>query len=481
MEILPAQRKLFINGAWRAAEGGRTYEVLNPATGNVIAAVADATPSDATDAVAAAHSAFAAWSLMPGVERSTALRSVQKELESNLDFVAGVMTSEQGKPLEEARGELAGCVEMLEWYSEEAKRSYGSVLGGMTNAKRTFVVRQPVGVVATITPWNFPAMMIVRKLSAALAAGCTTVTKPAEQTPLTAIALFEIFERSGLPSGVVNLVTTNRPEETGTALTQDQRVRHITFTGSTPVGRAIAQGAGVRLQHTSMELGGQAPWIVFEDADMELAIAHLRVTKFRNSGQTCVSPNRIFVHNSLVEEFGARLAESTHTIALGPGLDPTNNMGPLIDDAAIEKVSRHVTQAVAAGARILVGGQKADRPGFFFQPTVLVDVIPDMEIMREETFGPVAPIRAFSTESEVIAEANGTPYGLIAYVYTKDISRAIRLSEALEFGIVGINDNRPGTVQTPFGGMKASGFGREGGREGLEAFLETKAISVTMY
>ncbi len=474
----PDHSELFIDGQWQPATGGRTFPVLDPASGEAVAKVADATPADAQAAAAAAGETFADFAELTGVERGALLLRTRDLLAERLDVVARIITQEQGKPLAEAEGELEGCLEFLEWYAEEAKREYGLVLGGVTKSKRQLVLRQPVGPVALITPWNFPAMMIMRKAASALAAGCPVVAKPAEQTPLTAIALFEILDAAGFPPGAVNLVTTSRPETTGTALLDHPAIRHVPFTGSTSVGKQLAGAAGLRMQRISMELGGHAPWIVFHDADVDLALAHLLVTKFKNSGQTCVSPNRIFVHDDIADEFANRLAKAAAGIVLGSGLDSTTQMGPLIDESARTKVGEHVADATSRGATLLTGGEPVRRPGYFFAPTVLLDVDLDMRVSREETFGPVAPIRRFATEDEVVTAANGTPYGLIAYVYTRDLARAIRVSEALEFGVVGINDNRPGSVQTPFGGIKASGVGREGGRDGMEEFLESKTVSI---
>lgn len=465
----------FVNGEWERTD--HPFEVVNPATGRTLASVGDGTVETMRSAVSAAHDAFDMWSSWTGKSRGDVLRNMAGALAGDLETVARVMTAEQGKPLAEARGEVEGCVEFLEWYAEEAKRHYGSVIGGYTLNKRQIVIHQPVGVVAAITPWNFPAMMIVRKAASALAAGCTVVAKPAEQTPLTALALAHVFQDE-LPAGVFNVVPTSDPEAVGGALIEDPRVSHVSFTGSTEVGRRIGSIASGHLKRVSLELGGHAPFLVFEDSDIGLAAAELRTTKFKNAGQTCVCPNRILVQESVADAFVEVLAELVSGIRLGPGDEADVDMGPLIDTAAISKVEAHLSDATEKGARVVAGGERPESPGYFFQPTILTDTDPSMRLMTEETFGPVAPIMTFTTEDEAIAHANSLPVGLTAYAYTDDLNRAIRLAERLSYGLVGINDNRPGSVQTPFGGWKESGVGREGGREGLEEFLEAKTISI---
>lgn len=468
----------FINGEWTQTE--QSFEVVNPATGRTLAFVGDASAETMQSAVSAAYEAFGAWSTRTGKERGNVLRRMADALDRNLEGVARVMTAEQGKPLTESRGELQGCVEFLEWYAEEAKRQYGSVIGGYTSAKRQVVIHQPVGVVAAITPWNFPAMMIVRKAASALAAGCTVVAKPAEQTPLTALALAHVFQDE-VPAGVINVVPTSNPGTVGLALVEDPLVSHVTFTGSTEVGRRIGSIATQHLKRISLELGGHAPFLVFDDSDIELAASELRTTKFKNAGQTCVCPNRILVQEGVADSFVEALAERVSVIRVGPGDEADVDMGPLIDPAALAKVEAHLADASQKGARIVVGGERPGGPGYFFEPTILTDTTPDMRLMAEETFGPVAPITTFATEDEAIEQANALPFGLTAYAYTDDLNRAIRLAERLAYGLVGINDNRPGSVQTPFGGWKESGIGREGGREGLEEFLETKTISIGIH
>jgi succinate-semialdehyde dehydrogenase/glutarate-semialdehyde dehydrogenase len=470
---------LFVNGQWVKAEENRIFDVLNPATGDVVGRVADASPEDVKKAIDAAAQAFPGWSSRTANERADILRRTYELMLSRQDELAEVMTREQGKPIGEARGEVAYGAEFLLWYAEEAKRIYGETIPASHPGKRLFAVRQPVGVVAAITPWNFPAAMITRKIAPALAAGCTVIVKPAEQTPLTACLLMEIFREAGLPDGAVNLVTGSNPRVIGDVLLGDSRVRKVTFTGSTEVGKEIMRKAADTVKRISLELGGQAPLIVFEDADLELTAEQALASKFRNAGQTCICTNRIYVQESVLDDFVGLFTDKVKKLRVGNGLERGTDIGPLIDAQAVAKVETHIADAVAKGARCVLGGRKLDELGpHFFEPTVLVGVTPDMKVEQEETFGPVAPIRPFRDEREAISMANGTRYGLAAYVYTRDLARAIRVSEALEFGIVGINDGIPSTPQAPFGGMKESGIGREGGRQGIEEFLETKYISV---
>ncbi|MGH7423025.1 MAG: NAD-dependent succinate-semialdehyde dehydrogenase, partial [Candidatus Methylomirabilales bacterium] len=396
--------------------------------------------------------------------------------------LARILTSEQGKPLFEARGEIEYAAGFVTWYAEEGKRVYGETIPASVAHKRLLVIKQPVGVVAAITPWNFPAGMVTRKIAPALAAGCPVVLKPAEQTPLTAIALFQIFEEAGFPAGVVNLITTRDPSEVGRELVENPLVRMIAFTGSTEVGKLLMRGAAAQVKRISLELGGNAPFIVFEDADLDKAVAAAVASKFRNMGQTCICANRIYVQESILESFTAKFVERVKQLRVGNGLEEGVHVGPLIDEGGFKKVCAHVEDAVAKGARVLTGGTpRTDGPfahGHFFEPTVLASVRKGMQILEEETFGPVAPLVPFRDEAEVIRAANDTRYGLAAYFYSQNVSRCIRVAEQLEYGIVGANDAMPAVPQAPFGGLKESGFGREGGREGIEEFLEVKLISL---
>ncbi|MGH7387284.1 MAG: NAD-dependent succinate-semialdehyde dehydrogenase, partial [Candidatus Methylomirabilales bacterium] len=396
--------------------------------------------------------------------------------------LARILTSEQGKPLFEARGEIEYAAGFVTWYAEEGKRVYGETIPASVAHKRLLVIKQPVGVVAAITPWNFPAGMVTRKIAPALAAGCPVVLKPAEQTPLTAIALFQIFEEAGFPAGVVNLITTRDPSEVGRELVENPLVRMIAFTGSTEVGKLLMRGAAAQVKRISLELGGNAPFIVFEDADLDKAVAAAVASKFRNMGQTCICANRIYVQESILESFTAKFVERVKQLRVGNGLEEGVQVGPLIDEQGFKKVSVHVEDAVAKGAKVLTGGTpRTDGPfahGHFFEPTVLASVRKGMQILEEETFGPVAPLVPFRDEAEVIRAANDTRYGLAAYFYSQNVSRCIRVAEQLEYGIVGANDAMPAVPQAPFGGLKESGFGREGGREGIEEFLEVKLISL---
>ncbi|MDN4592741.1 NAD-dependent succinate-semialdehyde dehydrogenase [Polycladomyces subterraneus] len=476
------QYQLYINGEWVPSGNGRTFSVTNPATGEIIGEVADATAEDVRRAVEAAHRAFPDWSTRTAWDRATYLRRAYELMMAHQDELAELMTSEQGKPLPEAKGEVQYAASFFEWYAEEAKRIYGDTIPATHPDKRILVLRQPVGVVAAITPWNFPAAMITRKIAPALAAGCTVIVKPAEQTPLTALRLAELFQEAGIPAGVVNVVTGTDPQPIGEILLRDERVRKVTFTGSTEVGKLIMRQAADTVKKVSLELGGHAPFLVFEDADLEKAAREVLISKFRNAGQTCVCTNRIYVHETIADAFAEILAKQVEQLRLGNGMEAGVDIGPLIDGQAAAKAERHVRDAVEKGARVLTGGRRrSEGDVHFFEPTVLVGVTDDMLVQREETFGPVAPIAVFRDEDEGIRRANDTPYGLAAYLYTRDLARAIRVSERLEYGIVGINDGLPSTVQAPFGGMKESGIGREGGKYGLEEFLETKYVSVRLH
>ncbi len=465
---------MIINGE-RIGKDLETIEVNNPSTGKIIGAVPKGGKAEATQAVDAAYAAFPAWSALSAYERSAYLMKWHALIEENEESVAGTMTSEQGKPLAEAIGEMRYSNAFISWFAEEGKRIYGEMVPAASANKRIFVHKQPVGVVASITPWNFPAAMIARKVAPALAAGCTVVMKPASQTPLTAIRMVELAEQAGIPAGVINLVTGSA-SDIAEAWQEDGRVRKLTFTGSTEVGKTLMRGAADTVKKISLELGGQAPAIVMGDADLDKAVDGVLAAKFRNAGQTCVCANRIYVHSSIVDEFSKRIAERTSAMKVGDGKEEGVVIGPLIDQDAIDKVDEHVEDAKSKGATIVTGGEHIE--GLFYKPTVLKDVTDDMLCMEEETFGPVLPITTFETQEEVIKRANDTIFGLAAYVFTENITQGIQICEALEFGIVGLNDGSPSAAQAPFGGFKQSGLGREGGHQGMDEFLEVKYISL---
>ncbi|MDN4607663.1 NAD-dependent succinate-semialdehyde dehydrogenase [Sporosarcina highlanderae] len=465
---------MLINGQ-EIGGGLPSINVINPATGKTIATIPNGGAEEARIAVDAASDAFQTWSSLSAYERSQFLFKWHKLINENLEDLAQTMTEEQGKPLTEAQGEINYANGFISWYAEEAKRIYGETIPASNSNKRIFIHKQPVGVTAVITPWNFPAAMITRKVGPALAAGCTVVIKPAEQTPLTAIKLAQLAKEAGIPEGVINVVTGDA-KTIGDTWLQDTRVRKLTFTGSTEVGKLLMRGAADTVKKISLELGGHAPAIVMDDCDIDKAVEGVVAAKFRNAGQTCVCANRIYVHESIADVFSERLVERVKGLKVGNGLDENVTIGPLIDEKAIEKVQRHVDDAVKKGAKLLVGGKP--QTGLFYEPTVLVDVKDDMICMQEETFGPVTPITTFKTEEEVLKRANDSIYGLAAYVFTENLSRGIRMSEKLEYGIVGLNDGLPSTPQAPFGGFKQSGLGREGGHYGLDEYIEVKYISV---
>ena len=475
---------LYIDGKWRHAASGQTFAVTNPATSQVLAQISAAGTGDVREAVNAADSAFAAWSARTAYERSGYLYDAYRLMLERADELAWLMTTEQGKPLRTARIEVQYAADFLMWFAEEAKRVYGSTIPSSRADQRFLVMHQAVGVVGAVTPWNYPISMLTRKIAPALAAGCTVVLKPAEQTPLCAVEVFRILHEVGVPAGVVNLVTAAQPELVGDEFLSNPIVRKLTFTGSTEVGKRLAQGAAASIKRVSLELGGHAPFIVFPDADPAHAARGASLVKFLNTGQACISPNRIFVHRSIAEPFLSVLADRVGRLKAGNGLEEGVTTGPLIDDGALAKMDEHVSDAVGRGATLVCGGQRltgeAYDAGTFFAPTVLTDVTPEMVIYREETFGPIAAVIVFDDEDEVVRMANDTDYGLAAYVYTKDISRAIRVSEALRFAIVGVNDINPTSAAAPFGGMKESGLGREGGQEGITEYLETKLVGISV-
>ena len=467
----------FIDGAWCAADDGATVDIRNPADGSIVGTVPVMRGGETRRAIEAAARALPEWSKRTAKERATVLRRFAEAMIANADDLAIIMTSEQGKPLAEARGEIGYAASFLEWFAEEGKRVYGEIIPTFRADARLMVLRQPVGVAAAITPWNFPAAMITRKLGPALAAGCTFVCKPAPQTPFSALALAELGRRAGLPAGVLNIVTGDAAA-IGSELTGNPLVRKFSFTGSTAVGKTLlAQCAGT-VKKVSLELGGNAPFIVFEDADLEAAVQGVMASKYRNTGQTCVCANRLFVHTSVYDEFAARLVTAVSALRVGAGLSGPTDQGPLIDERALAKVEAHVADAVAQGARIASGGRRHALGGNFYEPTVLLDVTPGMRVAREETFGPVAPLIRFTDEAEVLRLANDTAAGLAAYFFTRDLARSWRVQEALEYGLIGVNTGLISTEVAPFGGVKESGLGREGSRHGIDDYTELKYVCV---
>jgi succinate-semialdehyde dehydrogenase/glutarate-semialdehyde dehydrogenase len=464
-----------VDGAWVDADSRATIDVDNPATGETLGTVPRCGRDETRRAIDAANRALPAWRNKTAKERAAILRKWFDLMMANQDDLALLMTTEQGKPLTESKGEVGYAASFLEWFGEEAKRIYGDTIAAPQRDKRIVVIKEPIGVVACITPWNFPLAMITRKAGPAIAAGCTVVLKPASQTPYSALALAELAERAGIPKGVLNIVTGSATE-IGAELTGNPIVRKLSFTGSTEIGKVLMSQCAGTIKKVSLELGGNAPFIVFDDADLDAAVEGAIASKYRNTGQTCVCANRLFVQDKVYDAFSAKLIEAVKKLKPAPGTEPGATQGPLIDDRAVKKVEEHITDAVSKGARIATGGHRHERGGRFFEPTVLLDVDKSMAVAREETFGPVAPLFRFQDETDAIAQANATEFGLAAYFYGRDIGRVWRVAEALEYGIVGINTGLISTEVAPFGGMKESGIGREGSKYGLEEFLEIKYL-----
>ncbi len=469
---------LFIGGEWQPAENGATFAVEDPSTGRTLAEVADASPADGLRALDAAEKAQPGWAAVPPRERSDILRRAYEILLERKEELALLMTLEMGKPITEARGEIAYAAEFFRWFSEEAVRIDGGYAVAPNGQGRLLVMRQPVGPCILITPWNFPMAMGTRKIGPAVAAGCTMVIKPAEQTPLSMLALASIMKEAGLPDGVLNLVTTTDPAAVMEPVIRDGRARKLSFTGSTPVGKKLLEQCAEQVMRTSLELGGNAPFLVFEDADLDVAVEGAMLAKMRNIGEACTAANRFYVQSSVADEFARRLADRMRALPIGRGVDESVVVGPLIDGDARDKVSALVTDAVDRGAQVVTGGEPLEGEGYFYPPTVLTGVPRDARMRHEEIFGPVAPITTFETEEEAITAANDTEFGLVSYIFTRDFDRALRLSERVETGMVGLNQGVVSNPAAPFGGMKQSGLGREGGTYGIDEFLEVKYVAV---
>jgi succinate-semialdehyde dehydrogenase/glutarate-semialdehyde dehydrogenase len=466
-----------INGEWVQADSGKTLEVRNPSTGDVVGRVPAMGAAETRRAIEAAHAAQKGWRAMLAKERSAILRRLFDLMLANTDDLAAIMTAEQGKPLAESKGEIAYAASFIEWFAEEAKRVYGDTIPQNAKGRRIIVTKEPIGVFAAITPWNFPAAMITRKTGPGWAAGCTGVIRPASQTPFSALAIAVLAERAGMPPGVCNVIT-GPSGETGKELTSNPLVRKLTFTGSTEVGRLLLAQCATTIKKTSMELGGNAPFIVFDDADLDAAVQGAMASKYRNTGQTCVCANRLLVQDGVYDAFAAKLKVAVEALKVGDGMEPGVTQGPLINADAVKKVEEHIADATARGATIVTGGQRHGNGGNFFQPTILANVPHDAMIFTEETFGPVAPLFRFKDEAEAIALANDTPFGLAAYFYSRDVGRIFRVAEAIESGMIGINEGLISTEVAPFGGVKESGLGREGSHHGIEEYLEVKYLAL---
>ncbi len=471
------RQQCYIDGAWTGSTTDRSFEVNNPADGSILGTVPELTAEETGNAINAAEAAFREWSRKPAKERASVLRAWLDLIREHTEDLATLLTVEQGKPLAESTGEIGMGCGMLEWFLEEGKRIYGDTIPTPANDRRIVVIKQPIGVVAAITPWNFPHGMIMRKCSPALAAGCTVVIKPASMTPYSALALAELADRAGIPKGVINVIT-GAASEVGGELTSNATVRKLSFTGSTEIGKVLMRQCADTVKKMSLELGGNAPFLVFDDADLDQAVDGLIASKFRNSGQTCVCANRVFAQDSVYDDFLSRFAQAASALKVGPGLDRENNQGPLINADGVEKVERLVEDAVKSGARIVIGGKRHERGGTFYEPTLLADVTMDMDVAREEIFGPVAPVIRFKDEEEAIRLANDTEYGLAAYFYARDMGRVWRVAEGLESGVVGINVGVSASEVAPFGGWKESGIGREGSKYGIDEFVEIKYLCV---
>ncbi|MGZ5036183.1 MAG: NAD-dependent succinate-semialdehyde dehydrogenase [Usitatibacter sp.] len=467
----------YIDGAWVEADSRARFEVDNPATGAVIGHVPDMGAAETKRAIAAAEAALPAWRALTGKERSRILRKWFDLIVANADDLALLLTTEQGKPLAESKGEIAYGASFVEWFAEEAKRVYGDMIPSPSSDRRIMVIKQPVGVVGAITPWNFPNAMITRKVSPGLAAGCTFVLKPAEQTPFSALALAELAERAGMPKGVLNIVTGD-PVAIGQELCASPIVRKITFTGSTEVGRILMRQSADTIKKLSLELGGNAAFIVFDDADLDAAVDGALASKYRNAGQTCVCANRIYVQDPVYDAFAAKLAEKVRSFKVGHGTEAGVQIGPLIDAQGLAKVEEHVADAIAKGAKLMMGGKRHALGGRFYEPTLLTEVTSDMKVTREETFGPVAPLYRFKSDEDAVRLANATEFGLASYFYARDVGRVFRVAEAIESGIVGVNVGIIATEVAPFGGVKQSGLGREGSKYGMDDFLEIKYVAI---
>jgi succinate-semialdehyde dehydrogenase/glutarate-semialdehyde dehydrogenase len=471
------RQQCYIDGEWLDARSGGTRQVTNPANGAVLGTVPDMGADETRAAIEAAATAFPAWAARTAKDRATLLRRWHDLMLANADDLAILMTAEQGKPLAEAKGEITYAASFIEWFAEEAKRVYGDVIPGHQPDKRIFVLRQPVGVVAAITPWNFPAAMITRKAGPALAAGCTFVCKPAMQTPYSALAMAELAHRAGIPKGVFSVITGSAAA-IGGEMTSNPIVRKVTFTGSTEIGKKLMVQCAGTLKKLSLELGGNAPFIVFDDADLDAAVQGAIASKYRNTGQTCVCANRLLVQEGVYDAFVAKLIEAVRKLRVGDGLQGATEQGPLIDDKAVAKVEEHVADALAKGGKIALGGKRHALGGTYFEPTIITGVKPTMLVAREETFGPVAPIFSFKDEKEAVRMANDTEFGLASYFYTRDLARSLRVAEALEYGIVGLNTGIISTEVAPFGGVKESGFGREGSKYGILDYTELKYLCI---
>ncbi|HET9653292.1 MAG TPA: NADP-dependent succinate-semialdehyde dehydrogenase [Usitatibacter sp.] len=467
--------RAYVDGAWIEADGGGRFDVDNPADGSIVGSVPNMGAAETKRAIDAANAALPAWRALPAKQRSNILRKWYDLIMANADDLALLLTTEQGKPLAEARGEIVYGASFVEWFAEEAKRVYGDVIPSPTNDRRLIVLKQPIGVFAAITPWNFPNAMITRKVSPGLAAGCTVVLKPAEQTPFSALALAELAERAGIPRGVLNIVT-GEPVAIGKELCANPVVRKVTFTGSTEVGRILMRQSADTIKKMSLELGGNAPFVVFDDADLDAAAEGALASKYRNAGQTCVCANRIYVQDKVYDAFAAKLGEKIKALKVGRGTEAGVNIGPLIDKQGLAKVEEHVADALAKGAKVVMGGKRHSLGGYFYEPTLITDMKPNMKVVREETFGPVAPLFRFKDDAEAIALANDTEFGLCAYFYSRDVGRIWRAAEALEAGIVGVNVGIISNEVAPFGGVKQSGLGREGSKYGIDDFLEIKYV-----